>query len=201
MADCVDLAREVGRSIADRLQVPVFLYEQAAVREERRRLEHIRQGQFEGLAEKMKRPEWQPDFGPPAPHPTAGATAVGARRPLIAFNVNLTTDRLDVAKRIAHKVREQSGGLPFVKALGLPLPARGIVQVSMNLTDFEHTSPQTAFDRVAAEAVNEGVEVLESELIGLIPEAALIGTSPERLRLRRFTDDRILERALRNSEF
>ena len=201
MATCVDLAREVGQSIADRLHVPVFLYEEAASREERRRLEYMRQGQFEGLADKLARPEWQPDFGPSMPHPSAGATAVGARSLLIAFNVNLRTDRLDIAKRVARAVRERSGGLPFVKALGLPLPARGIVQVSMNLTNFEQTSPQTALDHVVAEAAKDGVEVLESELIGLIPEGALAGTTPERLRLHGFTDDRILERALANSEF
>jgi glutamate formiminotransferase len=196
MSECVDLAREVGQAIAERLSVPVYLYEEAASRETRRRLEDIRQGQFEGLAAKMQTAEWAPDFGPSAPHPTAGATVVGARRPLIAFNVNLATDSLDVAKRIARAVRASSGGLPSVKALGLALPHRGCVQVSMNLTNFEQTPIQVVFQRVSAEAANAGVGVLESEIVGLIPEAALTGTTPEELQLRGFSPDRILERRL-----
>jgi glutamate formiminotransferase len=196
MSECVELARDVGRSIAERLGVPVFLYEEAASREDRRRLEDIRRGQFEGLAAKMTQPEWAPDFGPSRPHPTAGATVVGARQALIAFNVNLGTDRLDVARRIAAAVRERTGGLPSVKALGLLLPHRGIVQVSMNLTDYRRTPIQTAFDRVAAEASRSGVNVLESELIGLIPEAALAGTSAAHLRLHGFSENQILERRL-----
>jgi glutamate formiminotransferase len=196
MGECVNLARDVGQTIAERLNVPVYLYEEAAATETRRRLENIRRGRFEGLAAKMKDPNWTPDFGPPTPHPTAGATAVGARRALIAFNVNLATNELLVARRIAAAVRERSGGLPAVKALGLALPERNIVQVSMNLTDFEQTSVDTAFQRVAAEAANAGVGVLESELVGLIPEAALKGTTPARLRLREFSDDRILEHKL-----
>ena len=196
MDECVTLAREVGQAFAERLGVPVYLYEQAASRDARRRLEDVRRGQFEGLAAKMTDPEWVPDFGPASPHPTAGATAVGARRALIAFNVNLATNQLSTARRIAAAIRERNGGLPSVKALGLALPDRGIVQVSMNLTDFQRTSVETAFQRVAAEAAHDGVEVLESELVGLIPEAALKATTPTRLRLRDFSDDRILERRL-----
>jgi glutamate formiminotransferase / 5-formyltetrahydrofolate cyclo-ligase len=196
MEECVDLARDVGRAIAERLKVPVYLYEEAATRPERRRLENIRRGQFEGLAARMQQPAWTPDFGPSMPHPTAGATAVGARQPLIAFNVNLATDRLDVAKRIAAAVRESSGGLPSVKALGLALPHREMVQVSMNLTNYKKTSMQTVFDRVAAEAAKAKVEIVDSELIGLVPEAALAGTTPQRLRLRDFSEERILERLL-----
>jgi glutamate formiminotransferase len=196
MGECVNLARDVGQTIAERLKVPVYLYEEAASTETRRRLENIRRGRFEGLAAKMKDPNWTPDFGPSTPHPTAGATAVGARRALIAFNVNLATNELPVARRIAAAVRERNGGLPAVKALGLALPERNIVQVSMNLTDFEQTSVETAFQRVAAEAANAGVGVLESELVGLIPEAAFRGTTPASLCLREFSDDRILERKL-----
>jgi glutamate formiminotransferase len=196
MSACVDLAREVGQAIAERLKVPVYLYGEAASREGRRRLEDIRRGQFEGLAAKMHMADWAPDFGPSAPHPTAGATVVGARQLLIAFNVNLATTQVAVAKRIAAAVRESSGGLRSVKALGLSLPARGIVQVSMNLTNFAETSIQTVFDRVVAEADREGVEVLDSELIGLIPEAALKGTTPQAIGLGHFPDARILERAL-----
>jgi len=196
MSDCVELAREVGRAIAERLKVPVYLYEEAAPREARRRLEDIRRGQFEGLAAKMLEADWAPDFGPPTPHPTAGATVVGARRALIAYNVNLATDNLGVAREIARAVRERSGGLKYVKALGLPLPHRGIVQVSMNLTDFTQTPIQTVFDRIVGEATKAGVEVLGSEIVGLIPEAALAATSPDALRLHEFSDNQILEHRL-----
>ena len=196
MAECVELAREVGQAIAERFHVPVYLYEEAASRDARRRLEDIRRGQFEGLSSKMREPEWAPDFGPAAPHPTAGATVVGARRALIAFNVNLATDRLETARRIAAAVRESSGGLPYVKALGLALPDRHLVQVSMNLTNFEQTPIGVVFERVAAEAANAGVAVLESEIVGLIPEAALSGTTASDLQLRGFSEDRILERRL-----
>jgi glutamate formiminotransferase len=199
MSECVELAREVGESIAQRLSVPVYLYEEAASRDSRRHLEDIRRGQFEGLAAKMRETDWAPDFGPVAPHPTAGATVVGARQALIAFNVNLATDRLDIARRIAARVRERGGGLSAVKALGLTLSNRGIVQVSMNLTNFVQTPIEMAFDRVVAEATKSGVEVLESELVGLIPEAALSGTTPAHLRLAAFSESQILERRLANS--
>jgi glutamate formiminotransferase / 5-formyltetrahydrofolate cyclo-ligase len=199
MAECVELAREVGQAIAERLDVPVYLYEEAASREARRRLEDIRRGQFEGLSSKMTEPDWAPDFGPSAPHPTAGATVVGARRALIAFNVNLATNQLAIAKRIAAAVRESNGGLLSVKALGVSLPHRGIVQVSMNLTNFQRTPIETVFDRVAAEAAKSGVEVVDSELVGLIPEAALGGTTPEHLRLLAFSENHILERRLAHS--
>jgi glutamate formiminotransferase len=196
MADCIALARRVGRSIADTLNVPVFLYEEAASNPQRKQLQDIRRGEFEGLGGKMALAEWAPDYGRPFPHPTAGATAVGARHPLIAFNVYLASSHLDIARRIASRVRESGGGLPYVKALGVPIADRGIVQVSMNLTRFETTSVQAAFDCVAAQARREGVDVLESELIGLIPRAALDGTTPERLGLRHFSADQILEERL-----
>ncbi len=193
MAECVALARRVGATVAERFGVPVFLYEEAATSAARRRLEDIRRGEFEGLSTKLADPAWRPDFGPGAPHPTAGAIVVGARRPLIAFNVNLASARLDVARQVASAIRERSGGLPCVKALGLALPERGIVQVSMNLTDHERTPPIAAFEAVRREAARHGVRVLESELIGLIPRAALAGITAEDLRLTGFTDDRILE--------
>jgi glutamate formiminotransferase len=193
MAECVELARTTARAIAERFAVPTFLYEDAATRPERRRLEAIRRGQFEGLAEKLRHPAWTPDFGPAVPHPTAGVTVVGARRPLIAFNVNLNSTDLDVARAVASAVRESSGGLPCVKALGLPLAHERATQVSMNLTDFTRTSVQAAFDAVAHEAAARGVHIRESELIGLIPAAALSGTAPEALHLRRFTRSQILE--------
>jgi glutamate formiminotransferase len=194
---CVDLARSVGRHLAERFGIPVYLYEDASTSPLRRRLEHIRQGQFEGLAAKMRLPEWTPDFGPRVPHPSAGATIVGARHVLIAYNINLATARLDVAQSIARSIRESSGGLPCVKALGLTLQDRGIVQVSMNLTDYERTPLQTVFDTVQTLAASFGVDLVESELIGLIPAAALAATTPAHLRLRDFSADRILEYRLR----
>jgi glutamate formiminotransferase len=196
MADCVALARRVGATISDRFALPVFLYEEAASTPGRRRLEAIRRGQFEGLARKLADPHWAPDFGPAAPHPTAGALAIGARRPLVAFNVNLASDRLDVARAIAAAVRERDGGLPGVKALGLALADRGIVQVSMNLTDLERTPPRAAYDAVRREAARLGVAVRESEIVGLVPRAALAGTAPEAMQLVGFSADCILEERL-----
>jgi glutamate formiminotransferase len=197
MAGCVDLARSVGREIAERFDLPVYLYEEAALRPDRRRLEQIRRGQFEGLASRITRPEWTPDYGPSAPHPTAGAVVVGARMPLIAFNVNLASDRLDIAQAIARAVRESSGGLACVKALGLRLEHLGIVQVSMNLTNFERTSIEAVFDAVVREADRHGVAVRESELIGLLPAAALRNTSAAHLKLTRFSPRQVLENRLR----
>ncbi|MGC4080558.1 MAG: hypothetical protein QM736_00180 [Vicinamibacterales bacterium] len=141
----------------------------------------------------MQLAEWQPDYGPPTPHPTAGAIVTGARLPLIAFNMNLTTDDVAIARAIAAVIRERSGGLPGIKALGLPLEHERLAQVSTNVTDYTRTSLQTLFDTVTAEAHRRGVDVLESELIGLLPAAALAGTSASRLKLTGFTPGRILE--------
>jgi len=193
MGAAVDLARQLGDTVAQQFAVPVYLYEEAASRPSRRRLEDVRRGQFEGLAEKMRDPAWVPDYGPPAPHPTAGATAVGARRPLIAFNVTLATDQLDVAKAIARTLRERSGGLPGVKALGVPLLDRGCVQVTMNLTDVARTSMRQAFERVREEARHRGVAVGGSEIIGLVPRSALPPDGPAVLQLDHFTPRSVLE--------
>src|SRR4029453_9719708 len=169
MMECVELARQVGADIARRFNVPVFLYEDAAANPARKNLEDIRRGEFEGLAGKMRAPEWAPDFGPATPHPSAGATVVGARMPLIAYNINLATDRLDVAKKIAAAVRQSSGGFRYVKAAGFRLENRGIVQVSMNLTNFEKTPIFRVFETVKREAARYGVAILESEIVGLVP--------------------------------
>ena len=193
MSTCVMLAQRAGRAIAERFHVPVYLYEEAAASPARKNLEDIRRGGFEGLSSKMSAAEWAPDFGPSAPHPTAGASAVGARQPLIAFNVNLATDRLDVAKAVAAAVRQRGGGLPFVKALGIDLPDRAIVQVSMNLTNYRETPMRRAFDAVAREAARHGVNVLESEIIGLVPAAALAPGDEDHLGLRKPAADSILE--------
>jgi glutamate formiminotransferase len=194
--ECIELSRRFARIFAETFRVPVFLYEYSASSPERRRLEAIRRGEFEGLADKMQQTAWTPDYGPERPHPTAGATVVGARMPLIAFNVNLASTDITVARQVAKAVRESSGGLPAIKALGVELAHRGVVQVSMNLTDFTVTPVQAAFDAVRAEAQARGVEVLESELIGLIPALALEGTSPEALQLQAFDGSQILETRL-----
>jgi glutamate formiminotransferase / 5-formyltetrahydrofolate cyclo-ligase len=197
MADCVSLAREAGALIARRFDVPVFLYEEAATTPERRRLEEVRRGGFEGLGVKMAGALWKPDYGPAKPHPTAGATAVGARRVLIAYNINLASADVDVARRIARRIRESSGGLPCVKALGLTLTHRGLVQISMNLTNYEITPVERVFDAVASCARDMGVAIVDSELVGLIPAAALANTSPQHLRLAAFQQSQVLENRLR----
>jgi glutamate formiminotransferase / 5-formyltetrahydrofolate cyclo-ligase len=197
MADCVALAKATAAAIAERFKVPVFLYEEAATDPARRNLEDIRRGEFEGLREKMRQPGWKPDYGPAEPHPSAGASVVGARMPLIAYNINLDTDRLDVAKRIAAAIRHSSGGFRYVKAMGVRLEDRGIVQVSMNLTNYEKTPIYRVFDVVKREAERSGVAVLESEIVGLVPSAALVGTAEHYLQLERFSAEQVLENKLR----
>jgi glutamate formiminotransferase len=199
MDDCVALAREVAAEAAEQHQLPVFLYEEAATSPLRRNLEDIRRGEFEGLPGKLSQPEWKPDYGPAAPHASAGATVVGARMPLIAYNINLATDRLEVAHKIAAAVRHSSGGLRFVKAMGVALAARGIVQVSMNLTNFEKTPIHRVFEMVKREAARHGVQVLESEIVGLIPSAALTSAAAWYLQVEGFDDSQILEHQLRKS--
>ena len=195
MEDCVALARRTGALVAERFGVPVFLYEEAAVAPERRSLADIRRGGVNGVALRMTRSEARPDFGPPTPHPTAGATAIGARPILIAYNINLASNRLDVAKRIARAIRESGGGLKCVKAMGVHLES-GVVQVSMNLTNFRETSIADVFDAVAAAAAADGVRVLESELVGLAPAAALPPDPRRRLKLREADLDRVLDARL-----
>ena len=200
MPACVALAREVGEAVARRFDLPVFLYEQAARAPDRRRLELIRRGGFENLSARLRRPEWRPDFGPAAPHPTGGATAIGARRLLVAFNVNLNTGDLDVARRIARAVRASDGGLDAVKALGVRTARPDVVQVSMNLVDFERTPLHEAFEAVRGEAARHGVEVRDSEVVGLVPAAALLPAAARALRIDRFTMRRVLEHRLPNRE-
>src|SRR4051812_43792061 len=197
MADCVALAKRVAAAVADRFRLPVYLYEEASSNPARKNLEDIRRGEFEGLAAKMATPGWAPDFGPATPHPSAGATVIGARMPLIAYNINLATSRLDVAKKIAAAIRHSSGGYRFVKAMGIPLADRGIVQVSMNLTNHEKTPIFRVFEIVKREAARYGVPVLESEVVGLVPSAALVSAAEWYLQLSGFTGDQVLEQRLR----
>ena len=195
--DCATLARDVAHEVGRRFELPVFLYEDAASRPERRNLEDIRRGQFEGLAAKLTSAEWQPDAGPARPHPSAGATVIGARMPLIAFNINLATDRVEIAKKIAAAVRHSSGGFRFVKAMGLALSDRGMVQVSMNLTNYEQTPIFRVFEAVKREAERYGIAIVESEIVGLVPAAALVSTAQYFLQLDTFRPDQVLETRLR----
>ena len=199
MADCVQLARDTAREVADRFHVPIYLYEEASSNPLRKNLEDIRRGEFEGLAAKMTSEGWMPDFGPSAPHVSAGASVIGARMPLIAYNINLNTDRLDVAKKIAAAVRFSSGGFRYVKAMGITLADRGIVQVSMNLTNFEKTPVLRVFEAVKREAERHGVSVLESEIVGLVPSAALTDVAISALQLTQFRQDQVLERRLKEA--
>jgi len=200
MAECVALAKRVGAIVADRFHVPVFLYEEASANAARKNLEDIRRGEFEGLAAKMSAKEWAPDFGPAVPHASAGATVIGARMPLIAYNINLATDRLDVAKKIAAAIRHSSGGFRFVKAAGFALENRGLVQVSMNLTNYEKTPIFRVFEVVKREAARYGVQVLESEIVGLIPSAALHAAAEHYLQIEGFKAEQVLENKLRQAE-
>lgn len=197
MAECVALAKKVGAAVAGRFGVPVYLYEEASANPARRNLEDIRRGEFEGLAAKMANAAWTPDFGPEQPHPSAGASVIGARMPLIAYNINLNTDRLDVAKKIAAAVRHSTGGLRHVKAMGVRLEDRNLTQVSMNLTNFQQTPMFRVFEMVKREAERYGVSVLESEIVGLVPSAALVSSAEYYLQLERFGADQILENKLR----
>jgi glutamate formiminotransferase len=197
MAECVSLARSVADEVGRRFDLPVYLYEEAAVADARRNLEDIRRGEFEGLAAKMASSAWTPDAGPSAPHPSGGATVIGARMPLIAYNINLASDRLDVAKKIAAAVRHSSGGLRYVKAMGVMLEDRRIAQVSMNLTNYEKTPVPRVFEFVKREAARYGVGVLESEIVGLVPQAALLAAAEYYLQIEGFKSDLVLENRLR----
>jgi glutamate formiminotransferase len=197
MQDCVLLARVAGKRIGEELGIPVYLYEEAATRPERKNLSEIRKGEFEGLREQIGRdPQKTPDFGPNRIHPTAGAVAVGARMPLVAYNINLDSPDIKIAKRIAKKVRESSGGLPHVKALGMLLEDQGITQVSMNLTNFQVTSIYTVYRAVEEEAKKLGVRIKESEVVGLIPRAAIRQEWIEELKIHSFKRRQIIEEVL-----
>ena len=197
MDDCVSLARAFGQEFAEKFHVPVFLYEEAAATPERRNLADVREGEFEGLRDEIGRdPAKKPDFGPEKIHATAGATAVGAREILVAYNVNLGTSDLDVAKKIAHQLRAKDGGLAFVKALGFGLKERGIVQVSMNLTNYRKSQLFKAYELVKLFADRYGVPVVGSEIVGLAPMDSLVDSAEFYLRLENFSRDQVLERKL-----
>lgn len=196
MEEAVELSKEAARQVSEKYHIPVFLYEKSASSPERENLANIRKGEFEGMEEKIKLPQWKPDFGPGEIHSTAGVTAVGARMPLVAFNVNLNTNDLKIADAIARKVRFIGGGLRFCKAMGVELKDRGIVQVSMNMTDYTKTALYRAFELIKIEARRYGVSVIGSEIIGLVPMEALVDTAVYYLGIENFSLEQILENRL-----
>jgi len=196
MADCARLARSLGEEVAGRFKLPVYLYEEAATAEHRRNLAQVRKGEFEGLPRKMKDPLWAPDFGPAEPHPSAGATAVGAREFLIAFNVNLATPDVQIADRIARAIRHSSGGLRYCKAMGVTLSERHIAQVSINMVNFKKTPLHRVVEMIRSEAARYGVNVVGSEIVGLVPNDALLAAADFYLRLEDFRVSQVLENRL-----
>jgi len=196
LQDADAAAHEVGKALGDRYGLPVFLYERSATLPNRENLSDIRKGEFEGMPKKIKDPEWKPDFGPDTVHPTGGVTAVGARMPLIAFNVNLGTDNLEIAKSIAKLVRHSSGGFRGIKAMGVMLRERNLAQVSMNVTDYTQTSLYRVLETIRMEAARYGVSVVGSEIVGLSPLKALMDCAEYYLQIEHFSMDLILENRL-----
>ena len=196
MAETVELAKEMGQAIYERFSIPVFLYEEAATRPERKNLVTVRKGQFEGMAEKLKQDEWEPDFGQREIHQTAGVTAVGARMPLVAYNIDLGTDNIDIANAIAGVIRQSGGGFQYIKAGGVELKEKGIVQVTMNITDYTKNPIYRVFETVKMEAKRYGVPILGSEIIGLAPMEALTETAAYYLGLHDFDSSKLIESAL-----
>lgn len=196
MDECVEYSKQLGKRIGDELKIPVFLYEKSASAPHRSNLANIRKGGFESMTEKLKDTLWQPDYGESVVHPCAGVVAVGARGPLIAFNVNLDTMDVSVAKRIAKMIRESSGGFTFCKALGLEITNRQMTQVSMNLTDYTQTSIHQVFDVIERETQRVGVSIIGSEIIGLVPMDALMKSAAHYLKLNDFTVEQVLELSL-----
>ena len=193
MNEATAVAHRFGRAFAERNNVPVYFYGEAALDPSRKSLAFLRKGGYETLKDKINDLLWLPDAGPAVFNTRSGATAVGARNPLIAFNINLDTDNIDIAGKIAKSIRESSGGLKHVQAIGVLLKSRNIVQVSMNLTNYKETSIRKVFDAVKEKARESGVDILESELIGLLPQNALEGVTAKYLQLRDFREKRIIE--------
>lgn len=191
--ETVELSRELGRKISERHGIPVFLYEDSATSPDRVNLARIRKGQFEGMAEKLLLPEWGPDFGERKIHPTAGVTAVGARFPLIAYNIDLGTSDLEIANRIARSIRQSGGGFQYIKAGGVELKDKGIVQVTMNITDYRKNPIYRVFETVRMEAARYGVPVIGSEIVGLAPLQALTESLEYYLGLHGFDESKIIE--------
>lgn len=193
MDEAIALSKEVGAKVAELYNLPVFLYEKSASASHRENLAVVRKGEFEGMVEKIKLPEWAPDFGSAERHPTAGTVAIGARMPLVAYNINLSTPHLEIAHDIAKKIRFIGGGLRYCKAMGVELKDRGITQVSINMTDYSKTALYRAFELVRVEARRYGVNIVGSEIIGLVPMEALIDTASYYLGLENFSMQQVLE--------
>lgn len=196
MEECVEISNRVGKVIAERFNIPVYLYEKAATASHRENLATVRKGQYEGFFEKIKEDKWAPDYGPKEVNVKGGCVAIAARQPLVAFNVNLGTDNLQIADTIAKTVRHLGGGLRFAKAMGVMLEDRNIAQVSMNLVNYEKTAVYRAFEMVKMEAKRYGVPVVGSEVIGLVPMAALINSAEYYLQIENFSMNQILERRI-----
>ncbi len=193
MKDCIEISKEVGKQIAEELRVPVYLYAESATTPERKKLPNIRKGEFEGFFEKIKQPEWAPDFGEREVHPTAGVTAVGAREFLIAYNINLATTDLKIAKKIARSIRESSGGLQYIQAKGMELKEKNCVQVSMNILNYKKAPLYRVFEIVKMEAARYGVNIVESELVGLMPMKAALDSLAFYLQFPKLSTDQIVE--------
>jgi glutamate formiminotransferase len=193
MEECVELSKRLGERIGQELNIPVFLYERSATAPHRENLADIRKGEFEGFFEKIKDPRWKPDFGPEEVHPTAGVTAVGAREYLIAFNVNLGTTRIEIAEKIAKAVRHISGGYKYVKAIAVDLKEKGMVQVSMNMTNYKKSPLFRVFETIKREAERYGVPVVGTEIIGMVPMQAMLEVAQFYLQLDDFDMNRIIE--------
>jgi glutamate formiminotransferase len=195
IAECIEVAKEVGAELGS-MGIPIYLYEDACTKEDRRNLANVRKGQYEGFFEKIKDENWKPDFGPQEMNVKSGATVVGARVPLVAFNINLDTPNVEIADKIAKKVRHLGGGLRYVKAIGLKLEERNQTQVSMNLVNFEKTAVYQAFEMVKMEARRYGVNVIGSEVIGTIPMKSLLDVAEYYLQIENFSIEQILEKKL-----
>ncbi len=191
--EAVEVSKAVAQQVSNTFGLPIFLYEQSASNPGRQNLATIRKGQFEGMAEKIKDPDWKPDYGPAEIHPTAGVTAMGARMPLVAYNVNLDTADIEIANQIAKQVRHISGGLRYCKGIGIELKDRGIVQVSLNMTDYTRTALYRVFELIKIEAQRWGVNVIGSEVIGLVPMQALIDCAEYYLGIENFSMEQVLE--------
>ncbi|MCI6609464.1 MAG: glutamate formimidoyltransferase [Ezakiella sp.] len=196
MEEAVELSKQLGERIGEELGISVYLYEKSATKPERENLAVVRKGQYEGMAEKLKTPGWEPDFGPIELNKKSGVSAVGARMPLVAYNVNLATDNVEIAKAIAKKIRAKGGGFAYCKAMGLLLEDKNLAQVSMNLVDYTHTSVYHAFEFVKREAARYGVNVVNSEVIGLVPMNALIDAAKWYLQIDDFSTNQVLETRL-----
>ena len=199
LKDCIRLAKKFGKTLAEKCNVPVYLYGEAATKPERRDIDWIRQGEYEKLRENMKNPKRKPDFGPPSPHPTAGATVTGARKIMVGFNVNLGTSDLQVAKKIARALHAKKGGLAFVKAMAAEIPEKNLTQIGMSITDFEKTPLHRVFELVKIEASRYNVPIVSSEFCGLTPLQALIDNAAYYLKIDNLNENRVLEIAVQKA--